>query len=954
MAFPAAPYYHTLKNNDKVKVNDHVYCSPSWSIRDGTPYSIARIMEFLPAQGVPIFDKDGNRNEPYTRVRLAWYYRPSDVSDRPSADCRLLLAAIYSEVCDLSQVRGKCYVVHRDRISDLAGWKKRPDRFYFTRLFDPWIRKEFEVISSATVRNLPQHIKDVLLERYEYVVAEKEVVPDLTDTPRTCDTCTHWCPPLETVQCDRCKKFFHMSCVNPPLLAKPSRGYGWTCAPCSRRHEEEVDNHEGLRQLVPAPPKVVKTNAPAARGRGRPRKDRQLAEKEENLEVKHFKMWPFRYFGLYTVAEDTLDPDDLIFPRAATRVGPKFQVVVPSAPGPESSASAAGRQFPRRKCVVADVSAGLEERGGDATIEVLSLVNEMSEEEVRALETHKSSLSTNSTLKCHIDWLTEVTRRLTEAWMAHREFATVNMKSVMRHEKFKKSETRCIDREWTNQEIAAFEDAIAVHGAELRPVREEVGTRSIYEVIRFYGHWKSMKLGEENARIKAARLSGRTDLLLPVSRAPSPDEEGSIVKALPRGHNSCGCCRTRESAVWWKAPKGLPTNILCDNCGVSWRKYADLNVRPLREELIDKTKVAKREGTPLSAPSAKRAKTASSVQSTPPPAGPAPAATQIRCLACQKTGPMGKVLKCRQCNFRVHAGVSGVVVDQTTVESWVCDLCANEKTLEASLNPDCLLCPRPKRDIRKSTVYPPPDTYLRACKPTEGQAWVHVICSVFVPEVSYSDATRLRLVEGVSTVPQWRWANNCTICNQNGGAVIRCSECPAEYHVSCAWKQGHKFGFEMQGVKPSRRDTTTIVDWNDVEGCMVPVIICKGHVGHKRELIDVCATNDLGETALQVFCKNYKQVPIAQTHGLLRKARRLDSILSNGAEGVPPDSELHPSSEPRCYRCHSEFSPFFHPGSATTNGASSHTDSRTSWLCHRCFVETRETHNHLAANGIVS
>ena len=192
---------------------DHVYCSPSWSIRDGTPYSIARIMEFLPAQGVPIFDKDGNRSEPYTRVRLAWYYRPSDVSDRPSADCRLLLAAIYSEVCDLSQVRGKCYVVHRDRISDLAGWKKRPDRFYFTRLFDPWIRKEFEVIPSATVRNsrsfcvmglrvhvliesaVPQHIREVLLERYEYVVAEKEVVPDLTDTLRTCDTCTKWCPP---------------------------------------------------------------------------------------------------------------------------------------------------------------------------------------------------------------------------------------------------------------------------------------------------------------------------------------------------------------------------------------------------------------------------------------------------------------------------------------------------------------------------------------------------------------------------------------------------------------------------------------------------------------------------------------------------------------------------------------------------------------------------------------
>lgn len=110
-------------------------------------------MEFLPAQGTPTLDSNGNRNEPITRVRLAWYYRPGDVSDRPVADSRLLLAAIYSEVCDISQLRAKCHVIHRDKISDLAGWKKRPDRFYFTRLFDPWIRKEFEVIQATSIRN---------------------------------------------------------------------------------------------------------------------------------------------------------------------------------------------------------------------------------------------------------------------------------------------------------------------------------------------------------------------------------------------------------------------------------------------------------------------------------------------------------------------------------------------------------------------------------------------------------------------------------------------------------------------------------------------------------------------------------------------------------------------------------------------------------------------------------
>lgn len=930
-----SPFHITLKNGEQVKVNDHVYCSPSWAVRDGTPYSVARIMEFLPAQGAPASDKGGKSKEPFTRVRLAWYYRPSDVSDRASADCRLLLAAIYSEVCDLSQVRSKCYVIHRDKISDLAGWKKRPDRFYFTRLFDPWIRKEFEVIPAVTIRNLPSEIKDVLISRYEYVVAEKEVVPDLTDALRHCETCTTWCPPAETVQCDRCKKYFHMACVNPPLLAKPSRGYGWTCAPCSRRHEEEVDNHEGIRQLTPAAaPKPPKTNAPAPRGRGRPRKDRVQAEKEENLEIKHFRMWPFRYFGLHTVAEDTLDPDDFIFPRAATRVGSKYQANVPLAPGTEGAYS----------------QPDLEERGGDSTIEVLCLANEMRPEEVGALETHRNTLTRNEDIKCNVDWLTEVMRRYTEARLAVRDFGTVSMKNPLRLEKWKKRETRCIDRDWTDGEIAAFEDAIAVHGAELRPVRDEVGTKTMPEVVRFYAHWKNSKLREENAKIKAARESGLDAIELP-SRAVSPDDEGSIVKELTRGNTSCGCCRTRESTVWWRAPKGLPTNVLCDNCGLSWRKYADLNVRPYREDAMAKNKLEnKREGTPLSGPANKRAKTTPSATSTPPPAGPIPAAPQHRCLACHKSGSIGKVLRCRQCQFRAHAGVCGVVVDAAAVESWVCELCANEKTLEALLNPDCLLCPRSTRDPKRKSLYPPPDSFLRACKPTEGQAWVHVLCSAFIPEVSYSDASRLRLVEGISTIPQYRWQNECTICSQNGGAVVRCAECPAEYHVSCAWKQGYKFGFEMQPVRQSRRDTTTIVEFNDISGCMTPVVICKGHIGHKRELFDICATNELGETALQVYCKNYKQVSTEHTHGLLRKARRLDNIISiNGDHSSVGDDA---TSDPKCFRCRSEFSPFFHPV-PHTNGVStcSAADTRT-FLCHRCFIDTRE--NHVVTNGTAS
>ena len=59
---------------------------------------------------------------------------------------------------------------------------------------------------------------------------------------------------------------------------------------------------------------------------------------------------------------------------------------------------------------------------------------------------------------------------------------------------FKKNETRYTDKEWGADEVAAFEDAISMHGAELRAVREEVGTRPMPEVVRFYGHWKKYEI----------------------------------------------------------------------------------------------------------------------------------------------------------------------------------------------------------------------------------------------------------------------------------------------------------------------------------------------------------------------------------------------------------------------------------------------------------------------------
>ena len=102
-----------------------------------------------------------------------------------------------------------------------------------------------------------------------------------------------------------------MSCVSPPLVAKPARGYGWTCAPCSRRHEDQVDNG-GISHVAGAQghnrentPRNgagngLSANGRTGRGRGRPRKEKLGAtpmSSEEELQVKHYKLWPFRYFG---------------------------------------------------------------------------------------------------------------------------------------------------------------------------------------------------------------------------------------------------------------------------------------------------------------------------------------------------------------------------------------------------------------------------------------------------------------------------------------------------------------------------------------------------------------------------------------------------------------------------------------------------------------------------------
>lgn len=66
-------------------------------------------------------------------------------------------------------------------------------------------------------------------------------------------------------------------------------------------------------------------------------------------------------------------------------------------------------------------------------------------------------------------------------------------------------------------------------------------------------------------------------------------------------------------------------------------------------------------------------------------------------------------------------------------------------------DPRCLMCSPDFQEDSGGEL-----SYLRLHKPTENRGWVHVLCAVFCPEIQFTDASQLRLVEGLASVPEWK------------------------------------------------------------------------------------------------------------------------------------------------------------------------------------------------------
>ena len=150
----------------------------------GEPYYLGRIMEFLHV---------GNDSKnAVDALRVNWYYRPKDIG-RKTNDTRLVFATMHSDISPLTSLRGKCQIRHKAEIQNMDEYRKTPDCFWFEKLYDRYIQKNYDLIPTAQIVNVPEKVKKVLDERWRYILVEQGRGKELTSAVKLCKRCVGYC-----------------------------------------------------------------------------------------------------------------------------------------------------------------------------------------------------------------------------------------------------------------------------------------------------------------------------------------------------------------------------------------------------------------------------------------------------------------------------------------------------------------------------------------------------------------------------------------------------------------------------------------------------------------------------------------------------------------------------------------------------------------------------------------
>ncbi|KAK4165687.1 putative SANT domain-containing protein 2 [Cladorrhinum sp. PSN259] len=599
-------------------VEDHVYlvCEPP-----GEPYYLGRIMEFL--------HQKNDANNPVDAIRVNWYYRPKDIG-RKVQDTRMIFATMHSDISPLTSLRGKCQIRHKADIADLAAYKRSPDCFWFEKLYDRYIQKNYEVIPTSQVINVPEHVKKVLDEHWKYVLTEQGRGKELTSAVKTCKRCTTYCANNDSVDCAVCQNTYHMNCVKPPLLKKPSRGFAWSCAACSRAHERKLEGRDT--------PKHAGSNIDGDEEEGVDDEDEEMGGCDIHTgrtsrtspasdahqpptpeQIYHASLWPYRYLGMHCKVEDALDLDDRIFPRASTRLGMKHQAVVTPWPGrpvqyvkPLDFKKGKGNKYTKAELAalekerqekekrpkwIQDEPKDFVQRGGDDTVTLLfkppkDCGLDVSDKDIDDYMTTVRSMAVSLGLPPQSTNLQDVGRDLLFDHNFNAEAALKELPKVPK-EAFKEPEL-------TSAELKKFEEGVSKFGSELHLVMKHCKLKPA-TVTRFYYTWKKTDRGKQvwgnfsgrKGKKDAKKAEAAANKLADDVADPYDDSAFDTEKAKERKKGfMCKFCGTKNSRQWRRAPQVVVSAVteisgknpkdkkeqyiqaLCRRCAELWRRYA--------------------------------------------------------------------------------------------------------------------------------------------------------------------------------------------------------------------------------------------------------------------------------------------------------------------------------------------------------------------------------------------
>ncbi|ORY19799.1 hypothetical protein BCR34DRAFT_595247 [Clohesyomyces aquaticus] len=178
---------------------------------------------------------------------------------------------------------------------------------------------------------------------------------------------------------------------------------------------------------------------------------------------------------------------------------------------------------------------------------------------------------------------------------------------------------------------------------------------------------------------------------------------------------------------------------------------------------------------------------------------------------CENTNA---IVFCDGCDLAVHQECYGVPF--IPEGQWLCRRCQLVgRGTPVSEQPGCIFCPNIDGAFKQTTT----------------MKWAHLLCALWIPEVSLGNTTFQEPVQDVEKVPKTRWKLSCYICKQKMGACIQCGHksCFEAFHVTCArraqlclrMKSSHSQSSLDASVLKAFCDRHSPSDWkreNDVEG----------------------------------------------------------------------------------------------------------------------------------------